>query len=76
MEPLFYVMAIMGCGDGQAACAQARVETAQYRSIQQCQAAMPAALARNTDIDYPEISATCQARGQRLAQTGHARTRG
>jgi hypothetical protein len=67
------VMAIMGCGDGQAACAQARVETVQYRSIQQCQAAMPAVLARNTDIDYPEVAATCQARGARLAQNDRAR---
>jgi hypothetical protein len=75
MEPLFYVMAIMGCGDGSAACAQARVETAQYQSISQCQAAMPAALARNSDLDYPVVSATCQAKGERLAQnhTAHAR---
>ncbi|MDO7843882.1 hypothetical protein [Sphingomonas immobilis] len=76
MEPLFYVMAIMGCGDGQAACAQARVETVQYRSIRECQQAMPAVLARNTDLDYPEVAATCQARGERLAQAGHARRRG
>ena len=76
MEPLFYVMAIMGCGDGQAACAQARVETVQYRSIQQCQAAMPAVLARNTDLDYPEIAAACQARGERLAQNSRARPHG
>ena len=33
MEPLFYVMAIMGCGDGQAQCPQARVEPAQYQSM-------------------------------------------
>ncbi|CAN5280939.1 hypothetical protein BH10PSE15_BH10PSE15_14860 [soil metagenome] len=74
MEPLFYVMAILGCGDGSAQCAQARVETAQYRSIEQCQAAMPAVLARNSDIDYPVVSATCQAKGERLAQNhgGHA----
>jgi len=75
MEPLFYVMAIMGCGDGSAACAQARVETVQYRSIEQCQAEMPAALARNSDIDFPVVSASCQAKGERLAQnhTAHAR---
>ncbi|MEO5865599.1 MAG: hypothetical protein ABIS14_02440 [Sphingomonas sp.] len=68
MEPLIYVMAIMGCGDGSAACAQARVEPAQYRSAQQCQAAMPAALARNTDLDFPVVTAACQTRGQLLTQ--------
>jgi len=76
MEPLFYVMAILGCGDGSAQCAQARIETVQYRSIEQCQAAMPAVLARNSDIDYPVVSAACQAKGERLAQNSAARARG
>lgn len=76
MEPLFYVLAIMGCGDGGAACAQARVEPAQYRSVEQCQAAMPEALARNTDLDYPVISATCHGKGERVAQTRTAHARG
>jgi len=69
MDPLFYVMAIMGCGDGSMACQQARVEQVQYRSIAQCQAAMPAALARNSDIDYPVVSAACRANGAPMAQT-------
>jgi hypothetical protein len=76
MEPLFYVMAIMGCGDASAQCAQARVESVQYHSIEQCQAAMPAVLARNSDLDYPVVSATCQAQGARLAQTHGARANG
>ena len=60
MEPLFYVMAIMGCSDGNAACADARIEPVQYRSVQACQAAMPAALMRNSDLEFPEISAACR----------------
>ncbi|MGY4395101.1 hypothetical protein ACVWZA_000262 [Sphingomonas sp. UYAg733] len=68
MEPLFYVMAIMGCADGSANCAEARVEPARYETIQQCQAAMPAALGRNSDIDYPVVSAACRANGQRMVQ--------
>ena len=43
MEPLYFVMAIMGCGDGTANCAEARVESVHYATVQQCQAAMPAA---------------------------------
>ena len=52
MGSVFYVIAIMGCGDGQTQCAQQRIETARYASAAQCQAAMPAALMRNTDIDF------------------------
>ncbi|AJP74692.1 hypothetical protein [Sphingomonas hengshuiensis] len=60
MEPLLYVLAIMGCGDDSGACQQARVEPARYTSIVACQEAMPAALRRNTDLEFPVISATCQ----------------
>ncbi len=68
MEPLFYVMAIMGCGDGSTQCAQARVEPVHYQSIQACQAAMPGALQRNSDLAFPVISAACHANGQLLTQ--------
>lgn len=61
MEPLFFVMAIMGCSDGNMNCAEERVESAHYATIQQCNAAMPAALRRNSDVDYPVISAACRA---------------
>ena len=68
MDQLFYVMAIMGCGDGSANCAEARLEPVHYQSIGQCQAAMGSALQRNTDLAYPVISATCRASGPRLVQ--------
>ncbi len=76
MDSLFYVMAIMGCGDGSTACQQARVEQVQYRSIAQCQAAMPAALARNSDIDFPVVSASCRATGMPMASTKARSQRG
>jgi len=63
MGSVFYVIAIMGCGDGQTQCAQQRIEPTRYYSAAQCRAAMPAALIRNTDIDYPVISAACKASG-------------
>lgn len=63
MEPLFYVIAIMGCADGSAGCSDARVLQAHYPTISACQAAMPAALMRNTDLAFPEITATCRGRG-------------
>ena len=68
MEPLYFVMAILGCGDDGAACQQARVETVQYQSVGQCQAAMATALERSTDLTFPVLQATCQRRGANIAQ--------
>ena len=67
MGSVFYVIAIMGCGDGQAQCSQQRIETARYQNAAQCQAAMPAALMRNTDIDFPTITAACRQIGNSMA---------
>lgn len=68
MEPIYYVLAIMGCGDDGMACQQARVEPVQYRTVQQCQAAMPAALQQNTDLMFPTLTAACRASGPRFAE--------
>jgi hypothetical protein len=76
MEPLFYVMAIMGCADSAAMCSEARVEPARYTSIQQCQAAMGTALERNADLAFPTITATCRASGVRMADRGDMVRRG
>ncbi|MDB5707057.1 MAG: hypothetical protein JWN66_4173 [Sphingomonas bacterium] len=76
MEPLYFVMAIMGCADGSANCAEARVEPVRYATIQQCQAAMPAALMRNTDIDYPVVSAACRSNRPQLVQVNQPRRGG
>ena len=67
MEPVYFVMAIMGCGDAGDLCREARVEPVRYTSIQACQAAQPAALRRNTNLDYPEISAQCRSTAPRWA---------
>ncbi|MEG3149480.1 hypothetical protein U1769_06235 [Sphingomonas sp. ZT3P38] len=76
MEPFFFVMAIMGCADGSANCAEARVVPVRYASVQQCQAAMPVMLERNSDIDYPVISATCRSNRPQLVQTSQQRRGG
>ena len=67
MTPVFFVLAIMGCGDDQSGCAQVRVEPAHYATAAQCSAALPDALARNTDLDYPVISGACRANGMQMA---------
>ncbi|MCP3734117.1 hypothetical protein M9979_04405 [Sphingomonas sp. RP10(2022)] len=68
MEPLFYVMAIMGCADGNVQCTEARVVPVRYQSMAQCRAALPAQLARNTDIDYPMLGAACRTAGAQVAR--------
>ncbi len=73
MDPIFYVLAIMGCADGNDQCAEARVEAPRYASIQACQAAMPAALQRSSDLSYPVIAATCRQTGTRFASRDVAR---
>ncbi|WP_213979502.1 hypothetical protein [Sphingomonas sp. dw_22] len=60
MQQVFYVLAIMGCGDDSTACSQARVEPVRYTSYVACQEAMPDALRRNSDLSYPVIGGACQ----------------
>lgn len=73
MEPIVYILAVMGCADDGARCQQARVEPVVYRSIDQCQAAMPAVLPRHTDLAYPMLTAACQQRSERQARREVAR---
>ena len=76
MGPVFFVAAIMGCGDGAEACAPVRVEPVHYSTAAQCRAALPAALARNTDLDYPTLTAACQASGMQAAAQPRRERRG
>lgn len=76
MEPLFYVMAIMGCGDTATACEEARVEPVRYQTVAQCQAAMGESLIRNTDLAYPTILANCQSNRERMARSVDQRAAG
>ena len=61
MGPAYYVIAILGCADGSAACAPAATMPVQYVSRQACEAQVPAALEANTDLDFPTLSAECRA---------------
>lgn len=60
MQPVFYVMAILGCGDGNTQCTTARLDEVRYATMAQCRAALPAGLARNTDLSFPVIAADCR----------------
>lgn len=76
MEPVYFVLAIMGCADGNNRCAEARLDPARYATVQQCQAAMPAALARNTDLSFPVISAACRSSNVQMVGRAAAKPAG
>jgi hypothetical protein len=61
MGPVSYLIAIMGCADGGAACQQVAVAPARYESATACEAATGDVLAASTDFDFPTIVARCRA---------------
>jgi hypothetical protein len=64
---MFFVLAIMGCGDDGDACRTARVEPTRYETAAQCRAQLPDALARSRDLDFPSIAADCRRIGVQVA---------
>jgi hypothetical protein len=67
MQALIYVMAILGCGESDAACREVRVDPRTYQSQASCEAATAATLARHSDLDFPTIVARCRRSGVRAA---------
>lgn len=61
MGPVSYVIAILGCADGGAACQQVALAPARYESAAACEAATGNVLAGSTDFDFPTIVARCRA---------------
>lgn len=60
MGPIFYVIAILGCGDAGGACQPVRVADAHYASADACNAAANSALMEQTDLSFPEVIAQCR----------------
>lgn len=61
MGPVAYVIAILGCADGSAACQPVATVATRYESQAACSAATGSALASNSDFDFPTIVAECRA---------------
>ena len=59
MGPGIFLIAIMGCGDGDAECRQLRLLETQYGSRAECMAASEGALIQNGNVDYPTVLAQC-----------------
>jgi len=60
MGPGFYVIAIMGCADGSAACTPVATMPTRYESRDACQAATSDALATGGEFDFPTLLAQCR----------------
>jgi hypothetical protein len=60
MGPVSYVIAILGCADGSAACQQVATMPARFESQADCQAATGDALASSSEFDFPTLVAQCR----------------
>lgn len=67
MQALMYVMAILGCGESDAACREVRIDSQSYQTQARCEAATAAALARYTHLEFPTIVARCRRSDARAA---------
>ena len=63
MEPLIYVMAILGCGEGDAACRQLALVETRYHTEAACLAATEEQLLRRDDLAFPNVVAECRRAG-------------
>lgn len=60
MGPGYYIIAILGCADGSAACTPVATVPARYQSQAACTAATRQALIANSDFDFPTLVAECR----------------
>ena len=63
MEPALYVIAILGCGEGDLPCEQVRVVETRYESRAACTAQTEPQLVRYGDLPYPVVVAQCRPAG-------------
>lgn len=63
MNPALYVIAILGCGEGEGPCRPVQVAEARFESREACLAGTEQALARFADLDFPVIVAECREHG-------------
>ena len=56
----YFVIAIMGCADGSAACTPVATMPTRYESRDACQAATETALQGSGDFDFPTLLAQCR----------------
>lgn len=60
MGPGFFVIAILGCADGSAACTPVATMPTRYETRAACAAATAPVLMASGDFDYPTVLAECR----------------
>lgn len=60
MGPVFYVMAILGCGEADTACEPVATAATQYQSREACNEATTSVIEQHSDILYPVVVAQCR----------------
>lgn len=73
MGPGFYVIAILGCADGSAACTPVATMPTRYESRDACQAATESALLGSGEFDFPTLLAQCRPAGAPAADRSPVR---
>ena len=61
MEPVYYVIAILGCADGSAQCTPVATIPTHYATQEACSAGTRQALLSNNAFDFPTLVAECRA---------------
>ena len=67
LGPASFVLAILGCGEGEANCQPVAMQQTRYESRAACLAATESALAE-AEAPYPVIVADCRAAGARASE--------
>jgi hypothetical protein len=67
MAPFIYVIAIMGCGEGDQVCREVQVAEPRFATQAACTAATAETLSRYTDLAFPSVVAQCRRDGPRPA---------
>ncbi len=60
MGPALYLIAILGCGEGDASCQEVQIAAPRYASEAACTAATASVLERYMDLAYPSVVAQCR----------------
>ena len=75
MGPALYVIAILGCGEGETACQPIQIADTRYESRETCLAATESMLGRFSNLDFPVLVAQCRAEGAAAAPLRGAEVR-
>jgi hypothetical protein len=62
-----FLLAILGCGEGDAQCQQVAVAPATFQTEAACLAASEPVVAQHADADFPVVVAQCRRAGERSA---------